>query len=422
MEWIVGPLLVTVAAAVLSRFYDLRRVDDPFVYAFAFVSVFWVLGMGFGSLFPTAPQVQTPTMLFLAAGYMSFVLGGIASTRIPRSSDWLRRYRRLGPNRRLSPKELRLTAGVLIVGLAFVGAFVVIVGGIPLLMPNAEQARVEQRAGLGYLVIAAIWLISLPAVALVSDARFRGWRWLLAVLLVAMAAAVVMAVLGNRAPPVRMLIGVAWVALVAGGMLPRWRTLLTMGAGVLAVLAVTIVLRTGTALTTTAVWNRMEWQMYVNPSNLQRVVDFIPSQIDYLLGSSYMIDIAVLAPGPQPNFSTWLKEEMGLNFPGGGLTISLFGELYANWGPVVGVVVPAFVAIFLSTLRGYVSIRTPLDAAYVILLSLSLGGFMQTGVMTPLLYNVMPLTALYLIVRVTAGNIKRPGFLLGPSNEIKALN
>ncbi|MDQ3691562.1 MAG: hypothetical protein M3406_16325 [Chloroflexota bacterium] len=409
MEWIgliSGPLLVAAAMVVVSRFYDLMRVDDPFVYSFAFISIFWIAGMGLAPYIPGALEIETPTKLLLAVGYVSFVAGGVIGTRLPRGSEWSRRYDRIQPQRGLSSLELGLLGGTLIVGLLSILLLVALVGGIPVLMPDAEQARVDERAGLGYLFISAIWLMALPTVALVSHARIRGsGSWILAATLVAVVATVAMAVIGNRGPPIIMLIGAAFVAVVACGALPRWRTLVLIGGAALVVLAVTVVLRTGEDLTLAAVWNRIEWQMYVNPSNFQRLVDFIPEQVGYLLGYGYLIDLAVLLPGPQINFSTWLKEAMGLEFAGGGITISLLGELYANWGPVIAVIAPAVVAIGLSMVRGVLSVRTPLDGAFVILLSLSLGGIMQSGIVSPLLYSVLPLTGLYVVLRVAGGQL-----------------
>lgn len=405
LEWIVGPLLVAVAAVIMSRFYDLRRVDDPVVYAFAFMSVFWIAGVGLGSLFPDAPQLEPQTVWLLGTGYVSFVLGAVAATRIRSRSGWRARYARLQPVRPLSSLEVRLMVGVLGAGLALVATFVVIAGGIPLLMENAEQARVDRRAGLGYLVISAIWLLSLPTVALVSHARLRS-AGAAGVVFMALVSAVGLSILGNRAPPLRMLIGAGWVALTSTGRLPRWRTLVGIGAGAIVVLAVAIVLRTGGEVTVRSVVNRVEWQMYVNPSNLERLVDLIPREVPHLLGYGYLIDLAVLIPGPQVNFGTWLKEVMGLEFAGGGLTIGLVGEIYANWGPVAAAVLPALIAVVLATVRGYVTVDSPLDAAYVILLSLSLGGVVQSGVMTPMLYNVIPLSGLYLAMRIAADRLQ----------------
>jgi hypothetical protein len=50
------PLLVVAGALMVSRYYDLRRIGDPFVTAFAFVSVLWIIGLGLAHQSAVAPQ------------------------------------------------------------------------------------------------------------------------------------------------------------------------------------------------------------------------------------------------------------------------------------------------------------------------------------------------------------------------------
>lgn len=40
----------------------------------------------------------------------------------------------------------------------------------------------------------------------------------------------------------------------------------------------------------------------------------------------------MLLPGPDPDFTMWLKEQTGIMFSGGGLTPTILGEFYLNFG------------------------------------------------------------------------------------------
>ncbi|MGI8928663.1 MAG: hypothetical protein ACR2H0_04260, partial [Candidatus Limnocylindrales bacterium] len=222
----------------------------------------------------------------------------------------------------------------LLLGYTLVAGFFFAVGGIPVLSADGEQARVDARAGLGYVVIGSIWVISFATSALVARAYGTGGPRRHLVWVAVLLSAVAIAGLGNRAPVLVLLIACGWVAYTARGSVPSWRVLMAAGAIALVALAVSGMLRSGGAPSVDLV-GRFQWQFYVNGSNLERLTQLIPDRVPYLFGGSYLIDLAVLLPGSQPNFGTWLKDTIGMQFPGGGITIGLLGELYANWGPIV---------------------------------------------------------------------------------------
>jgi hypothetical protein len=388
------PLAVAVAMTVLvAQFYDLRRLDDAFVSAFLFMTALWVVGAGLGPAFPRFPQLSAITSAMLLAGYVALGIGGIAGAMArSRRPSSIARYDELRPTTTGRGAVHDLAA--LMLGYLLVAAFIYIVGGVPVLSPDGEQARVDARAGLGYVVIAAIWLITFSTTAMVAHAyRSRGSHHHL-IWLPVLISAIALAGLGNRAPVLVLLIACGWVAYTAKGTVPPWRFLVAGGAMALLALVLFGILRGGDAPSVDLL-GRLQWQFYVNGSNLERLTQLIPDRVGYLWGESYLIDLAVLLPGSQPNFGTWLKETIGMQFPGGGITIGLLGELYANWGPIVAGTGALIAGYLFSLFRPALRLRQPSDAAFVVLGSLALGGMIQSGVMSVLLYSVVPLVIVY---------------------------
>ena len=66
--------------------------------------------------------------------------------------------------------------------------------------------------------------------------------------------------------------------------------------------------------------------------NLNYVMDIFPEQEDFQHGYTYLINIIMLRPGPDLDFTLWLKEKIGLKFAGGGITPTIIGESYLNFG------------------------------------------------------------------------------------------
>ena len=68
--------------------------------------------------------------------------------------------------------------------------------------------------------------------------------------------------------------------------------------------------------------------------NIDIIFRNFPNKIPYQYGYTYLINIIMLKPGPDLDFTLWLKEKVNMTFDGGGLTPTLLGEFYINWGNI----------------------------------------------------------------------------------------
>lgn len=72
--------------------------------------------------------------------------------------------------------------------------------------------------------------------------------------------------------------------------------------------------------------------LVVHCHNLNYVFLTFPSKTNFQFGYTYLIDFIMLKPGPDLDFTLWLKEQVGVAFAGGGRTPSILGEHYINFG------------------------------------------------------------------------------------------
>ncbi len=79
----------------------------------------------------------------------------------------------------------------------------------------------------------------------------------------------------------------------------------------------------------------------VNCYNLKYVFDAFPSRVPLQQGYTYLINLIMLLPGPDPDFTLWLKDQLNLSFSGGGVTPTILGEFYINFG-IIGIYVGMF--------------------------------------------------------------------------------
>ena len=75
----------------------------------------------------------------------------------------------------------------------------------------------------------------------------------------------------------------------------------------------------------------------IGSQNLGYILNRFPNGVEYQKGYTYIINILMLAPGPDPDFTLWLKEKLNMNFDGGGVTPTIIGEFYINFG-FIGIV------------------------------------------------------------------------------------
>lgn len=399
-------LLLVVALALgggvaIGRHVSLRQLDHPLVVAYWFWISFWILGLATSQGSSTVKPLSETTAGLVVASFIAFASGGFAALRVRgalhknESAQWA------ASTRTFTPFSVTLA---FVVGTLLWVAFAIRTG-LPALGPGAEQARVESRYGLGYLVLPAIGFLALSSTALVERSYSAKSRWRHATWVVVGAAGLMIASFGNRGPVLLLLIATSWAALRSTGRTVSWRVLAMGILGAFAVLALTAAVRAGEELTWSLLWSRMRWLTMVNLTNLDQVVQFIPARQDWLGGQSYLLDLSVLLPGRQPNFSEWLKEGLGLSFPGGGITIGLVGESYANWGPVAAVGSCALYGAALVWWRASAwSQRLP--ASVSVLASLILGAPIQSGLAPTLVNLVLPLLAGFVVMR--AADTARP--------------
>ena len=75
--------------------------------------------------------------------------------------------------------------------------------------------------------------------------------------------------------------------------------------------------------------------------NMYYVLRQFPKYTPYQYGYTYLINFIMLAPGSQPDFTIWLKNQIGISFSGGGVTPTLLGEAWINFG-FFGIIITFF--------------------------------------------------------------------------------
>lgn len=70
----------------------------------------------------------------------------------------------------------------------------------------------------------------------------------------------------------------------------------------------------------------------VSSVNLNYIFNLFPEKMSFQFGKTYLLDVLTLFDDNILGTTSWLKDALGLKFSGGGVTPTLIGEFYINWG------------------------------------------------------------------------------------------
>jgi oligosaccharide repeat unit polymerase len=273
------------------------------------------------------------------------------------------------------------------------------VGGLIWLQSGIDDFRIEARKGVGWLALLGIASAFVGVLFYVFSHRTIGW--LKGMLVIALLAACAMSY-GNRAPGAEVfIVGAFGLFIVKYGRLSVLRLAAVGGVAFLVVVAAGLY-RQGFDLSLYGILLQGLWRPFVNFQNFQIIYDAFPSVIPFQMGEGYLIDLSVLMPGYQPNYSAWLKDVLRMEFTGGGINQTYLGEFYSNFSLVPALCFSFLLGSILQLLYCLMGLMrcTP---QLMLIVAFSLKAMVSSGLISPLLYSLIPFLLMYLIYRFLLG-------------------
>lgn len=380
--------------------YNLLNWIDPTVMFVVSYVVF--IGIGIVMTGYYGIELAPSVLIALVVGLTTFLIGALASDILFSPTGRIKIRRPVIVVSNLRRKEVTW-AWVFF----FIGVFVLLyyyyrVGTIPFLAENAEDVRIVVKSGQGYLPILSYTFLTVGLTILTAhgSVKKRSLGYIGVVVPILVGSLLLLGV-GFRAPALYLILASFIVyAFIRDAKLFILRALLL---GLLIVISIGLLgfYRLESSLTTDLlmILRLGLWRIFVNNLYvLNLVFAFFPSMESYMLGKSYLIDIITLLPGSQPHFGSWLKDRLSLEFAGGGVTQTVIGEFYLNWG-WTGIVLGMFaLGLTLRILYHVLTKRQSLPISrfvFMVLLSISLMKMVSSGIGLVLLFDTLPLMLVY---------------------------
>lgn len=260
--------------------------------------------------------------------------------------------------------------------------YFVSVGSIPIFAEDAENFRVQALAGKAFLVVIAsnCFMVS---IVMTEKASIRYLR---------MVTAVAMLLGTGFRSSAFLIILIVFLTFGVG----EKKKIIAKGITVSLILCLMYsavgILRSGISWNWSSLYKPMLWRFYVNTNNFNSVYTLFPlKQLQY--GKTLINDLSVILPGAQDTYMTKLKDILNIQFSGGSLTPSIFGEGYYNWGWAGAILWPLFVLGMVILLDTYN--RKHVDAKIYYAISCVLTGPTTSCLMPSILNTILPLLLVY---------------------------
>lgn len=128
--------------------------------------------------------------------------------------------------------------------------------------------------------------------------------------------------------------------------------------------------------------------------NINYIYEEFPESTPFQFGNTFLINLKMLLPGPDMDFTLWLKDTIGISFSGGGITPTIIGEAYLNFG-YFGIILFMFL---IGVIGNYLNSRYYVDkqnVVWIVYVTVIMIGAFRGGIAN---VEINLLTSIFLII------------------------
>lgn len=392
-------VFVLIYLYLFNRIFNLRNFYNPLVFSVVYHFIFFYCGLFYRKIYSHI-EITDFTVFLINYSFLLIFVGGLISRAIiqKQGTSYLR-----FPKMEFSPKtnkEMYYTAIIIIViGLTLAVALNISNGGIVFLMDEIENNRIQLRQGKG--LITQLMIVFLTFGTLVIFVFKHNNNFL--TFLIIITTTLLLLSIGNRGPALFYVLYFFFVFQFIKQKQFSWKKLILIFLILFMLMVLLGSLRVNhEADLIDLIKFRFGWRPFVNIQNFQLVLDYFPSQHDFLYGQTYLVDFSILLPGSNPNSGTFLKQLMELDFDGGSITPSYLGISYVNFGYLglfLSPLIFGFLAnFFYEVYVNNVKINNPQKIVLILFVSNNFAAVIVSGIMTVLIQNMILILFTYVII------------------------
>lgn len=192
---------------------------------------------------------------------------------------------------------------------------------------NLEVGRIAALSSNGIIIVLSTF--NLPGIALLYDYVIKTGKYKKLLIFVLIFNSILFLIRGSRTNIINMFI----VILLIRNRYKKFviKQIVIFGVVLLIVISASQMYRSRKSSEKISLITTLSNNLQTGSVNLKYIRNTFPSKHRFQYGYTYLINIFMMLPGDDLDFTLWLKEKAGLYFKGGGLTPTIIGEGYINF-------------------------------------------------------------------------------------------
>lgn len=272
-------------------------------------------------LLPQNYEYNFNALAVIGGGYICFIIGYFLVKKFPNIKIKLKEIEKIKIDR---DKFLLLLISIS----AVVWIIYVFKNITSIFSENFENDRITSQAGNGaYLYLIRMWMITVP---LLYEEQLKKGKVKKCFYPMAIFVFGALLVLGGRTPIILILLNLILCNIIVREV--NTKKVIKYAAVVIVLIAVLGSARALISGNNSSIFSAAKSILLNGNYNLSCVFSKFPNTVNFQYGYTYLINFQMLMPGEDIDFTLWLKEQLGLKFNGGGVTPTVIGEFYINFG------------------------------------------------------------------------------------------
>lgn len=291
-------------------------------------------------LLPQKYEYHFNALVVIGSAYVCYIIGYFLIKQFPTIKINFRKIDKININ-----KELFL---ILLIGASGILWLVYIFKNITSIFSgNFENDRITSQAGNGaFLYLIRMWIITIPLLYEEQLKKGKVKKWFYVIVFLAICA---LLMLGGRTPIVLILLNLILCNIIVRKI--DTKKMIKYAAIIVLVIAVLGSARALISGNKSSIISSTKSILLNGNYNLSYIFSKFPGRVNFQYGYTYLINLKMLMPGKDIDFTLWLKDKLGMHFSGGGVTPTIVGEFYINFGYIgifIGMILVGVLCRFLT--------------------------------------------------------------------------
>lgn len=313
-----------------SNIFNCENLFIMFYYAFIALGPIYLVGI--------KKYTYNYNVFFIFLfGLICFIIGAELSSKIIDKKTRDKENNNLMPMANINYKSI-ITNSIILLAISYLCVSIYLIKNLSFILSDFENNRVLAMQGSGVIIHLAYMMLPTTWILYYSHLNYKNDKKIYIIFIIDI---IFLLFIGFRSRIMELLL----VAIIIKNDNKKFKIkrLFIYGIILLILVSVLQIIRTYVSYKKVELGiDSIAITMSVNSINLKYIFDFFPRVVPFQHGYTYLLSFSMLLPNSHMDSTLWLKQALNMSFSGGGVTPSILGEFFINFG-YLGIFIGMFI-------------------------------------------------------------------------------